>query len=345
MSGEYRRPWIKLGLCLLIAAGALLGCGDDAGSAGPFEGCGSDADCKGDRICEMGMCVDPEDSRGGGSSGSGTRPGRDAGTADDAGSPRAGAGGMAIDDPELEQACSRDCEARALPGCTMNLGSIDQCMAQCLVIDEANQGYCLDEQTDLYACRASGGYSCVSGYPMPKATCVAEQQAVSMCSLDIPCRRYCDTVPAECQLPGPEGADCLKSCHAQQASFEDLSCMFDYNQLIACWAQNGTCATDLPADDPCGGSVAEVADCIAIRNHPCDGFCWAAELLGCGSADCVTTCMAEAESSTTCGSYYRNLVSCTFQSRELNLECIGGVPTPTAACDSAQMQYDSCLQR
>jgi hypothetical protein len=247
---------------------------------------------------------------------------------------------MPIDDPELEQACIADCEARLLPGCAMNLGSLDQCMAQCLIIDEANQGYCLDEQTNLYACRASGGYNCVSGYPQPKATCLLESQDVSKCSLDLPCRRYCDMSAAECT---PAGEDCLQTCRADQMSFDDLSCMFDYNQLLSCWTQNGTCRANQPASEECAPMVAEVADCIAIRNHACDGYCWAAELLGCGSEDCVTTCMTAAESSSICGSYYRNLVSCTYQSRELRLTCEAGVPTPTAACDSARMQYEQCV--
>ena len=56
----------------------------------------------------------------------------------------------------------------------MNIGSLDQCVAQCLVIDESTQGYCLDEMTARYACLASGGYACVSGYPQPKATCSPE---------------------------------------------------------------------------------------------------------------------------------------------------------------------------
>jgi len=342
MSGEYRgqsRGGSGL-LPVLLIVSWLSSCGDDSGPAAPLEGCGSDSDCKGERICMGGECVDPDDP-GGGGSGRSSSSGRDGGAAQDSGSaPSGGSAAMPIDDPELEQACISDCEARQVPACTMNLGSLDQCMAQCLIIDEANQGYCLEEQTDLYACRASGGYSCVSGYPMPKATCLMEAQEVSKCSLDLPCRRYCDMSEAACT---PDGEECLANCRAQQTGFEDLSCMFDYNQLLACWTQNGTCQTDQPAAEPCAEMVAEVADCIASRNHACDGFCWAAELLGCGSEDCVSTCMATSESSTICGSYYRNLMSCTFQSRDLRLACVDGVPTPTAECDSAAMQYESCM--
>lgn len=101
--------------------------------------------------------------------------------------PVAGANGV-IDDPELEQACSRDCEARLAAGCSMNVGSLDQCLAQCLVVDESSQGYCLDEMTDRYSCSASGGYTCVSGYAQPRSTCLAEPTALSKCSQMTPCK-------------------------------------------------------------------------------------------------------------------------------------------------------------
>src|SRR5678809_1256325 len=107
------------GLGWLIGSGALLclglvACGDDDSAAGTTSGgCTTDIECKGDRVCEDGECVDPHG----------------------AGDSDGGAGSMVIDDPELEAACSLDCMARNDAACEMNIGSLDQCLGQCLVID------------------------------------------------------------------------------------------------------------------------------------------------------------------------------------------------------------------
>src|SRR5262245_61304194 len=125
------------GLCLLIAAG----CGDDDApvAAGSGEGCLTDIECKGDRICVDGECVDPEDAPdgGGGRAGaSGSRAGRGGGGGASAGAgagagdggasgSRGGSGGSGpIDDPELERACGLNCEARHEAACEMNIGSL-----------------------------------------------------------------------------------------------------------------------------------------------------------------------------------------------------------------------------
>ena len=189
--------------CALLTAAA---CGDDSSTEVDGEGCSNDAQCKGDRICVDRQCVDPQAStveRDGGAAG--TSPEGEAGRSSGAGGgspPRAGSGAAGssapqagrevIDDPDLERACSLNCEARHAAECTMNIGSLDQCLAQCLVIDEGNWGYCHPEQTDQYACLASGGYTCVSGYPQPKSTCISESQALAQCSQLAPGRRYCE---------------------------------------------------------------------------------------------------------------------------------------------------------
>ena len=76
--------------------------------------------------------------------------------------------------------------------------SLDQCLGQCLIIDEVNNGYCLDEQREQYACLAAGGYTCVSGYPQPEATCISELTALSQCQQLAPCRMFCEQVGGEC---------------------------------------------------------------------------------------------------------------------------------------------------
>ena len=327
-------------LCALTAVGCS---GDPSGGAG----CTTDDECKGDRICVDRSCVDPGSQAGGhanaaGSSGHGGSG--EAGRAAGSGAAAGAAGttgpvysGGVLDDPELEAACSRNCQARDAAGCT-TAGSPDQCLAQCLLVDEQNYGYCWAEQTAQYSCLASGGYTCGSGYPQQKATCITESQALSACYQKAPCRRFCERVAGTECAPS---SDCMTECTEQQTAFKDAICGSYYTQLLSCWGQSLTCNGSIPAVAPCGAAVAEVADCVGLRNHACDGYCWAAELSGCGSEDCVTNCRSQADE-TSCGYLYRRLVQCTYDSRELRMACEDGVPTPTAACDSERQQYETC---
>lgn len=338
--------WHALACCIVFVAA----CGDDAqDGAAAGDGCTTDVECKGDRICVDRQCVDPEDAPPDTPDGGGGGAGRSAARQDGGVPPRAGsgaagrsgaAGNPVIDDPELEHACSLDCEARHAASCSMNIGSLDQCLAQCLIIDEANQGFCLEEQTDLYACRASGGYACVSGYPQPKATCIVEAQAVSQCSQKAPCRRLCERKASVC---GDENPDCESECLAEQNGFEDAICGIYYTQLVTCWGQNLVCEEGSVNAAMCGGAISEVADCIGRRNTDCDGFCWAAELIGCGSESCVEDCKAKIDE-TSCGHYYRSVIDCAIGSHMLNVSCEDGEPIPsTTGCSSQIQQYESCM--
>lgn len=346
-----------LALSLVAAAS---GCGDDdgGGPAASGGGCTTDVECKGDRVCEDGVCVDPitgepDTSDGGVSTGgpdrddaggaAGSQAGSGAGGTGQGGS-AGGSGGSSgrppTDDPELEEACSLNCEARKAAACEMDIGSLDQCIAQCLVIDEVNNGYCLDEQRAQYACLASGGYSCISGYPQQKATCVAEGQALALCNQLAPCRTFCAEAAGVC---APEGDACLTACEDMQNGFEDAICGIYYTQLLSCWNRNGACDGEDPALEPCLAEISEVADCIALRNHECDGFCWAADQLGCGSSDCEQVCVAKADE-VSCGSYYRRIIDCTLGSRQLLLTCEDGEPTPDPVdCASDIMQWQTCM--
>lgn len=349
-----RRLGLGIGSSLLLLL-TMTACGDDDSSAAEAAGgCTTDIECKGDRVCEQGECVDPHGGGDSGASASGGSNAQDGGAAtgggtggtggkSGSGGRSGGAGSTVIDDPELEQACSLDCMARNDAACEMNIGSLDQCLGQCLVIDEANQGYCLDEMTARYACLASGGYSCVSGYPQPKATCATEALALSTCTQMTPCRSFCDRAAGEC---APAGDECMTACMEQQSSFEDAICSIYYTQLLSCWGQDLSCENGKPAVGKCGAQVAEVADCVGRRNEACDGFCWAADVLGCAPSDCLSTCKAKTDDAT-CGHYYRSVIECTYQSgnRDLGLECDAGQPVPDATmCMSQLQQYAMCMQ-
>ena len=152
---------------------------------------------------------------------------------------------------------------------------------------------------------------------------------------------FCAQAAGQC---APAGDGCLTSCNETQSGFEDAICGIYYTQLLSCWNRNGACAGDRPAIEPCRAEISEVADCIASRTHECDGFCWAADQLGCSSSDCVASCKTKTEE-VSCGTYYRRVLDCTVGSRELLLSCDGGEPTPDALrCESEIMQWETCTQ-
>lgn len=352
-----------LWVVVLVTLGGCVSGGD--GTQG-FEGCGSDVDCKGDRICVEGSCTDP-DAAGEAASGGGDESGdassgesggqseqSDAGPASSSGvGGSGGSGGLGeagggrvdsvfVDDPDLEAACIRDCEAKHAAQCEMPIGSLDQCMGQCLVIDEINGGYCLDERREQYDCLAEGGYTCVQGYPQPQSTCINEAQALATCSQEYPCRRLCDEI--EGTSCAPEG-DCFESCRAtEQEGFEDYACSFDYSRLVTCWGLNPECDGDRVSVANCQREVVSVADCIGLRTSECEGFCWAAEILGCGSSDCVSECSSNVDDAA-CGRQYERLVECAYDSYDaLYLSCEDGVPTLTEECESEAQEYETCVQ-
>jgi len=338
--------------CVLIVSGC--GGGDEASQPA---GCGADTDCRGDRICENSICVDPEDRQsaagtdgsGGDSDGEGEGDAQEPAGGNGGGAGGSGGGGSSvtvgsdgvIDDPALEEACMRDCEARHAADCEMPIGSLDQCRGQCLIVDEVQNGYCLDERREHYDCLADGGYTCVSGYPQPQSTCIAQSQALAMCNQESPCRSYCDAIDG--MSCAPEG-DCFESCRADEQGFEEAICGVYYTQLVSCWGQQPSCEGDRPSIAGCERQVAQVADCIGLRTGECEGFCWAAGMLGCAAQDCVEQCTPKLEDAA-CGYRYRRLLDCSYESYDgLYLECVDGEPTPTSGCQSEAMEYDSCMQ-
>lgn len=321
-----------------VVCGALAaGCGDDAAALG---GCGTDVDCKGDRICVDGECVDPETAGGAGGVGAAGGDGGSSGREDGGGiEPRDP--NQPIDDPALEAACMQDCEARIAADCEMNTFSLDQCAAQCLVVDEQNRGYCLDELRERYSCLADGGYSCVTGYASPKSTCIAESQALNDCSVDIPCLDFCDQTGGGCAT---DEAACVTDCQGQMDAMQLSSCYSDYTILLNCWATQTaefSCQDGLATVGDCGQWIARTADCVGRRGESCDGWCWAAETLGCGDG-CAEDCAAKIADSS-CGYYFESVISCAIERSDLQLECSDGVPAATADCASDVMNYESCI--
>lgn len=329
-------------------------CETEQAPATLLSGCGSDADCKGDRVCESGLCVSPS-GEGADGTASSTGAGDDgasetgvAGTSDTSGTQSDGesggvpeGGGTPVDDPELEQACMRDCDARAAAACEMDL-SQDQCYAHCLVRDEANRGFCLDELSAQYSCLGSGGYTCVQGYPRAQSTCIAENLAYSECAQRIPCWDFCAAEHNGCKAS--EEA-CVTSCETELDGVEDAySCQHDWQQLLSCWTWDDSfaCGTDAPEVGGCGDEVGEVAECLN-REESCLGFCWAAELLGCGEG-CLADCQAKSDHPS-CGRDHDRLVECAAGYDGVRFSCEAGAPAISDDCMSNMQDWQDCLDR
>jgi len=347
------RAWRWTGLCVLLCV-AVSGCtggeggGGSSDGGGTFEGCGSDADCKGDRICEDSVCVNPGSGGGDGDSpgdGDGDRPGDGDGDrpAGDGDGDSSGDGDRQapLDDPALEAACMSDCQAKWDADCPAGFPSLDQCNGQCLIIDEINGGYCHDEQRAQYNCLAGGGYSCgVNDYAQPNSTCVVESQALQVCNQQVPCWTLCDQGEYGCSA---DRDSCVQKCDEDFAQFEDFLCANYYNQLLTCWGQQETldCQGGKPSLAGCGPQVAEIGDCLDRYGETCDGFCWAAEQLGCGTG-CQASC-TDNDEDVSCSYEWGRIIDCALGNRELYMRCDGDVAVPTGECASEVQNYDDCV--
>lgn len=236
-----------------------------------------------------------------------------------------------------------DCWAKDDANCEMGGPSVDQCRGQCLVVDEVNGGYCLDEQRRRYSCLASGGYVCANGYAQPNSTCVEQTQAVQECSRMIPCWTLCDQGDVGCSS---DRDSCIQKCDQDFASLDELSiCGAYYNQLVSCWGRQESlnCDGPRPSLEGCEAEVVQVGECIESRDETCDGFCWTAEALGCGDG-CLAPCQARAADSQ-CGNDYERIIDCAIDRRALNMECDGDQPVATVDCVSDVREYEACLSQ
>ncbi len=356
-----RQTSLTTAMAVIAALSATACSSDDDGTSLP--GCGSDVDCKGDRVCENGQCVDPGATGGasGGSAGSGTdgeagnpgdggdsggsggeaAPGGSggSGSAGETGGSSGTGGSDGVDDPMLEAACIADCDAMTDAGCEETLPSHDQCVASCLMLDASLQGYCFKETRDYYACKADGGYSCLDGRAIPHSSCIEEQTARTECTLAVPCRKYCVTAVEE--SCADDHQTCVEQCLDERKQL-DSSCAYDYDRLIACWTDRLICENGLPSPLECEEDLAEAAWCIGVHDEDCQGYCWAADILGCGSDTCVTDCREKMDDSR-CGTYWRSALNCVLSLSTLNMSCSDGIPLPSGSCAAEVQSYDDCL--
>lgn len=360
------RSIVSLGVFVFLAAALLVACGGDD------EGCGSDNDCKGDRICVDSECVDPDEK--GTSGGSSETDGGDGSGGSDDSDDSAGVSGSVSDDGEagtarsesgssggggeaesgnggasggfdpadeaLEAACIADCEAMHLPECDAYVVSLDQCLASCLLLDASLNGFCYKENENLYTCKAEGGYECLGDRPVPHASCTEEQSILAECRAEIPCRIYCEAAVE--QGCAQDESSCLDECKTDKTRLESSAAGY-FDRLLSCWSASLICEDGRPSVSGCEDEIAETAWHIGMHDDWCSGFCWGAELLGCGSEECENVCQTKMSESS-CGSRYRSLLNCVVSLSSLNMTCSDEGPEPSGSCADEQTNYDSCLE-
>lgn len=238
---------------------------------------------------------------------------------------------------DFEQNCKDYCAAAFSIDCGMQQLTVEQCQAQCGFLELQLEGQCVDEYSATFRCAADGGFECVNGNAVPKSACISESTALSQCLDALPCKKYCaEAVPAGC---GSSTASCETECQAERDALNESFCDFEYDDLLECWGDIGvTCSAGKPTPAGCDTNVLEVANCISF-DGTCEGWCWAADLYGCGDG-CADSCATKL-ADTSCGSYYSSYLSCAM-SFEQNVACSGGELTPTG-CDSERTQYENCL--
>jgi len=355
------RSIVVLGMSILFATALFVACGGDDG------GCGSDNDCKGDRICVDSECVDPNEERASGdlsetnesdegsgssqsgdSSGSGEEAGTggsegdngDAGTTQSEGGSGGAGGGFDPADEALEAACMADCDAMHLPECDEYTVPLDQCLASCLLLDASLNGYCFKEYENVYTCKAEGGYECLQDRPVPHASCTEQQNILTECRAEIPCRNYCETAVDEgC---AQDESSCLEQCKTDKTRLESAASGY-FDRLLNCWTQSLICENGRPSVSGCEDEIAETAWHVGVHDDWCSGYCWGAELLGCGSEQCENVCQTKMGESS-CGSRYRSLLNCVVSLSSFNMICTDEGPEPSGSCVDEQASYDSCLE-
>jgi hypothetical protein len=149
---------------------------------------------------------------------------------------------------------------------------------------------------------------------------------------------YCHTAFEESCTA--DESTCVEQCTRDRTEL-DTSCMSEHDRLMRCWADTFYCENGLPAVSACEEQVADLGWCIGVHDDDCKGYCWAAEVLGCGSESCVDDCQIKLGNN--CGSNYRSFLSCTVTLNSLNLSCSDGKPVPTGSCVAEEQSYQECM--
>lgn len=289
------------------------------------------------------------DPGGGGTSSNGGSPNggtANAGAANGGSTSSTGGNGTAPNiDALLDQvsaACEADCVAIQATECPPANVNRPTCELQCVVQTNTLGEFCLGEYAALVDCRAAGGYACVNDFPVAEANCPSEQQAFSMCTVDLGCKRYCAAMRDEGCSAEPLDT-CIAQCLAGRDDYP-MGCSYRYDALRQCQGTTpGECVDgELTSTEVCSYSVVSLAECLSDEAQDlCTGWCYAAEELGCPLENCATECPAMMMMDATCGMQFADMVDCGMFFGDVG--CVDMTLMGTSICDSEAMAYTMCL--
>jgi hypothetical protein len=148
---------------------------------------------------------------------------------------------------------------------------------------------------------------------------------------DTPCIRYCN---AANEVAGCERyPDCEESC-SELDSVYGTSCKTERNAYYTCASQTKLTCVDghaAPVTAECGAHLNELADCDV-----CGRYCFSAELAGCGSSECMSSCQASREKPC------RGLDDLLRCQGDGGLTCAVGGPVATWECHDAAVDAKHC---
>lgn len=247
----------------------------------------------------------------------------------------------------IGEACESDCDQQFALECAPKNTNTLTCQLTCAAATTQLGDFCLTEYHELIACRAAGGYDCVSDNPYPRSTCAKEQLAFSQCSQQIGCKRACQ-LKLQLGCSDESFASCVDTCAQPHPVVENASssiCPVYYQQIAYCKAQYATACDgdELELPTQCRSNILQVAECV--ENHSsqsCAGWCWASEQLGCAPENCEEDCAAK-KADTTCGRDYERLLDCTMR-RGNEVTCTeNGLETTSSSCQSEAERYQTCV--
>jgi hypothetical protein len=250
-----------------------------------------------------------------------------------------GATGPALD--RIEDACGVDCDAQFALECAPASQNTLTCKYQCAAQTGQLGDFCLTEYAEVVECRGAGGYACVMDRPYQNSTCAVEQLALSMCIQDLGCKRACDkSVDEGCTSMSLD--ECIDACIAKGDAVP-MDCSYYTDSIEMCKVTSSATCVDgeLSAPEACNRSVS-LAECIADETmDDCEGWCWAADELGCGGDDCMTEC-ANRLADATCGMAWQEVMYCGLLHDEA--VCVDGFLAASGSiCDTEQPAYTMCV--
>jgi hypothetical protein len=345
---------VVLGALVLGLTSACGGGGDDdSGTAGTGAKSGTGGDATGGSDATGGTGGSDATGGKGGSGGSDATGGTGGGSgssgssgASSKGGSGSGGGGSTNGDTEAKldaigEVCEADCDAQFATDCAPANSNTLTCEYSCAAATAQLGDFCLDEYRDYIECRGDGGYDCVNDFPYQRSTCVLEQTAYSTCAQHIGCKRYCkESVDQGCSdVPFD---DCFADCTGGDEAVP-ADCSYQIETIAYCQVTAGAVCVDGALSTPaaCASSVLYVAECVSDESGElCDGWCWAANRLGCGGDDCAAECAAK-KADATCGNAWNELLDCVMFFGDG--ACVDGAFNGNGICDSEVTNYKTCM--